>query len=101
MDRIAVKSSNIKSIGWEDEVLQVEFLPHKEGEPGRAYEYVGVPYEKYRAFLNAESVGSHFATFIRANYEGHRIDSGKDVPKKEERHGEERKEEGKKAKRIS
>ena len=80
MDRIPVKSSNIKAIGWEPETkeLEVEFLPHKDGEPGRCYRYQNVEYEQYRDFLNAESVGHHFAVNIRACFEGRRIDSPKE-----------------------
>lgn len=97
------KSSNVASIGYDPdtEELRVAFKPHKEGEPGRVYSYASVPKDKYLAFLNAESVGSHFATFIRANYESHRIDSPK------ESHGEAKQEAAKqeakpkKAKRIS
>ena len=95
MDHIKVKSSNIESVAFDPstEELQVKFKPHKEGEPGRVYSYAAVPYDKYREFLNAESVGKHFQTFIRANYECHRIDTPK------ERHEE--KEAKAKAKKIS
>lgn len=78
MQRIPVKSSNIAAVGWEDDVLQVEFLSKKEGEPNRVYQYESVPYEKYRQFLNAPSVGSHFAAHIRNNYQSHRIDTPKE-----------------------
>jgi len=106
MDHIKVKSSNIDTIAYDPgtEEMQVTFKPHKEGEPGRAYSYAAVPYDKYREFLNAESVGSHFATFIRANYESHRIDLPKEKPSEENK--ETSQEEGKKGtkakpKRIS
>jgi KTSC domain len=97
MDHLKVKSSNIDSIGYDPatEEMEVRFLPHKDGEPGRAYSYAAVPYDKYREFLNAPSVGSHFAVHVRACYESHRIDAPK-----EKEHGE-GKETKKAKKRIS
>jgi hypothetical protein len=96
MQRIAVKSSNIASVGWQanesgdDGTLEVAFLSKKEDEPERVYVYANVPYGRYLAFLNAQSPGSFFATHVRANYESHRVDSDR----KEARHGKEEKQEG-------
>ncbi len=80
MERIPVKSSNIASIGWsaETETLEVEFKSKKEGEPTKLYQYANVPYDRYKAFLNAPSVGSHFAAHVRENYICHRIDHPKE-----------------------
>ena len=80
MEHIEVKSSNIKSVGYDpaSETLEVCFLSKKEGEAPRVYRYDAVPYEKYRQFLNAPSVGSHFAAHIRNNYQSHRIDTPKE-----------------------
>jgi hypothetical protein len=87
MDFIKVKSSNLDSIAYDPETqeLQVAFKPHKEGEPGRVYAYAAVPLDTYEAFLGAESVGSFFAIWIRANYECHRIDTPKEKPSEEEK----------------
>ena len=80
MEYIPVKSSNVASIGYDPatEELHVAFKPKKEGEEGRVYSYAGVPYDKYKQFLNAPSVGSHFAAHIRNNYQSHRIDTPKE-----------------------
>jgi KTSC domain len=99
VDRIKVQSSNIESVGWENETMVVEFKPKKEEEAGRLYQYEGVNYDTYRAFINAPSVGSHFHAHIRNNYQGHRIDTPK---KEEQRHGENKEgEEGTTRKTIS
>ena len=47
MDRIAVISSNVKSVGYDadDKALEVEFHPGKDGEP-RIYRYT--PVEQWR-----------------------------------------------------
>lgn len=78
MQRIAVKSSNIAAVGWEDDTLLVEFKSKKEGEPNRTYSYAHVPHDAFRQLLNAPSVGSYFATVIKPMYEGHRIDNPKE-----------------------
>ncbi|MGI5938045.1 KTSC domain-containing protein, partial [Methanoculleus thermophilus] len=56
MQRQAVESTNIKSVGYdpEDEVLEVEF------HSGGVYHYVGVPAEVYEGLLNARSKGRYF-----------------------------------------
>jgi KTSC domain len=72
MERISIKSSQIRSIGWSQNpteppegkgTLEVEFTS------SAVYDYADVPYLVYRTFLAAESKGKYFATFIRANYE--------------------------------
>jgi len=100
MERIAVKSSNIAAIGFDPatETMEVEFIPHKD-RPAAVHQYAGVPYDEYRKFLNAPSVGIHFHEHIKARYPSHRVDS--DPPKKEKpRHGEEESKEASR-KRIS
>lgn len=59
MERILVESSNVKSVGYEDEVLQVEF--HRSG----VYEYYGVPQDVYQRLLKAESVGKFINTCVK------------------------------------
>jgi hypothetical protein len=59
VDRTAVNSSNIRSIGWEDGELEVEF------NNGRTYVYEKVPEATFRALIAAESVGSYFDANVR------------------------------------
>lgn len=66
MNMTPVVSSNINAIGYDPDTneLRVEFSN------GRAYRYPGVPADAYQALMAAESVGSHFASIIRPNYQG-------------------------------
>lgn len=50
MDRQPVQSSNVKSVGYEDGVLEVEFK-------GGLYRYSEVPRSLFDELLDAESVG--------------------------------------------
>jgi len=62
MNRYSVKSSNIRSIGYdpENEVLEVEF------HYGNAvYQYFNVSESKYKALMKAMSKGIYFNTFIK------------------------------------
>ena len=64
MQRQAVESTNIKSVGYdpEDEILEVEF------HSGGVYHYVGVPPAVYEGLLAARSTGRYFGDFIRLRY---------------------------------
>ena len=59
-----VTSSNIQSIGYDDEVksLYVTF------KGGKTYEYENVPASVYDELSEAESVGKYFNQFIKNNY---------------------------------
>lgn len=59
MVRQPVDSSNIRSVGWENGTLEVEF------NSGRVYEYPGVTEAEYREFMGAPSKGAYFAANIR------------------------------------
>ena len=61
MERIAVSSSNIASIGYDDSqmILEVEFLN------GGVYQYFDVPHETYDGFINAGSHGQFLWAYIR------------------------------------
>lgn len=85
MQRIEVKSSNIKAIGYDPatETLEVEFKAKREEEPTKLYQYANVPYDRYKAFLNAPSVGSHFAAHVRDSYICHRVDHPKEKKSEE------------------
>lgn len=64
MDRIAVSSSNIRSIGYEASSLTLEV----EFKSGSVYQYIGVPQNEYEALLNASSVGRHLNSNIKERY---------------------------------
>ncbi|MGE6126507.1 KTSC domain-containing protein [Aeromonas rivipollensis] len=69
MERIAVNSSNLASVGYENNslTLEVEFLH------GGTYQYYGVTEDVYTALMNADSVGSFFSRNIRNNYPTQKI----------------------------
>ncbi len=60
----SVKSSNIKTIGYNQEhkLVRVEF------NNGGIYDYKEVPQEIFEEFKKSESVGSYFSKNIRNNY---------------------------------
>ncbi|MFC1696873.1 KTSC domain-containing protein [Nanoarchaeota archaeon] len=64
MERTNVNSSNIKSIGYDEQngILEIEFLS------GGIYQYSKVSKETYNALMNASSKGKFFATFIKDKY---------------------------------
>ena len=62
IELIAVNSSAIRAIGWAGGVLRVVFVS------GRAYDFPGVPFSVYVAFMNATSKGGFYNTFIRGRY---------------------------------
>jgi len=64
MQTTPVKSSNIKSIGYEPETetLEVEFLN------GGIYQYDNVPLTIYEGLMNASSHGKYFWQHIRDRY---------------------------------
>lgn len=66
MNRTAVTSSQIKSIGWEDNVLEIEFISHsKDGRLPSIYQYANVTTEDHANLIGAESIGRHFGAFIK------------------------------------
>jgi hypothetical protein len=65
MTRQPVKSSNIKAVGWEDSVLEVEY------HAGRIYTYRNVPKEVHDDFMKATSPGKFLHSHIIGRYEGH------------------------------
>lgn len=64
MEHKKVESSTIRVIGYdaEQQLMEITF------NSSATYRYTGVPKEVADAFLAADSKGSHFAIFIRANY---------------------------------
>jgi len=64
MKRVEVKSSTIKSIGYDEatQTLEVQFLTES------VYQYNKVPKTVYEKLMKAESIGSFFARFIKHSY---------------------------------
>ena len=52
MQRHIVSSSRIRSVGWENDTLEIEF--HN----GAVYQYYNVTLSEYQNFINASSLGS-------------------------------------------
>lgn len=67
MNRIPVISSNVKSIGFEDGVLEVEF------HHGNVYQYMGVPEHVYNDFMNSDSKGRFVHKHLKDRYTTIRI----------------------------
>lgn len=71
MERTAVKSTSIKSVGHDPatNTLEVEFSS------GKVYRYANVPAEKHAELLAAESIGKHFGKSIRPNHTAVAVES--------------------------
>lgn len=67
MNRHSVSSSDIRSVGYENNTLEIEF------NRGGIYQYHGVPYDRYSDLINAGSVGKYFHNFIKPFYHGIKI----------------------------
>lgn len=69
MNRAPVRSSNIRSIGYDpdDRILEVEFRS------GGIYQYSVVPESVYQGFMRASSKGSYFQNRIRDRYPTRRV----------------------------
>lgn len=65
MERQAVSSSNLASVGYEEhsETLEVEFLKN-----GKVYQYYNVPTFMHERLMSAPSVGTFFNAEIRDSY---------------------------------
>jgi len=69
-----VISSNIKSIGYDEEtrIMEVEF------HSGGIYQYKNVGKEVFTSFMESESKGSYFHQYVKGTFQCERID---EVPK--------------------
>ncbi|PIU62482.1 KTSC domain-containing protein [archaeon CG07_land_8_20_14_0_80_38_8] len=69
MNRKNVTSSNIRSIGYDEQakVLEVEFIS------GAVYQYTGVSLIIFNGLMNAGSHGTYFHNFIRDKFHNIRI----------------------------
>jgi hypothetical protein len=66
MQRRPVSSSNVASMGWDDETLEVEFVS------GHIYQYHEVPESVYSNLLGAESIGKSLHE-IKGRYQSTRL----------------------------
>lgn len=67
MQRTPVQSSTLQSVGYENNVLEIQFLS------GGVYQYFDVPEHVYQALLAASSKGSFFSQAIRGVYRYARV----------------------------
>lgn len=67
MNRNFVNSSDIRSVGYENNALEIEF------NRGGIYQYHGVPQERYYSLISAGSCGRYFHSFIKPFYPGIKI----------------------------
>lgn len=65
--KIRVNSSNIKTVDWDKNMLDVEF--HK----GTHYRYFNVPIDVFKSLINAQSVGKYFNSNISKHYNFERV----------------------------
>jgi len=65
MDRISVRSSNIRSVGFEASSLTLEV----EFNSGSVYQYLNVPESEYEGLMNAASKGRYLNRNIKGRYE--------------------------------
>ncbi len=63
MQREHVRSSNIRSVGYDGGTLEIEF--HESG----VYQYSHVPEQLYRGLMNASSKGTYFHDHIRDRFD--------------------------------
>ncbi|MEK6591569.1 MAG: KTSC domain-containing protein [Pseudomonadota bacterium] len=62
MNMVPVASSNIAAVGWEGNILAVEFTS------GQTYRYTGVSRALFDRMMSAPSKGAFFQQFIRGKY---------------------------------
>lgn len=69
MDRIPVSSSDLKSVGYdqENQILEVEF------HSGGIYQYFNVPQRVYQALMEASSHGKYFHRNVKDHYRYEKI----------------------------
>ena len=63
MRRRPVNSSSVRSVGWSDGTLELEYVN------GYIYQYFDVPQPKYAALLAAVSIGAYVNNHIKPYYE--------------------------------
>ena len=85
MERTQIKSSLLKSIGYDafTKVFEVEFLARQSEPMRRVYQYENVPATVAQECFEAKSVGSFFLTRIKPNYKCKRIEEKNEEHKEE------------------
>ena len=68
MQRTQVTSSDIASIGYEGNVLEIKFHSGKS-----VYQYFQVPEQEYNELMNAQSHGKYFNQNIKNKYQYEKI----------------------------
>ena len=63
MKRVAVKSTNITSVGYDKKTKTLEVELNE-----RVYQYFDVPEKIYKEFLKSPSLGKYFAASIKNSY---------------------------------
>ena len=58
----AIDSSAISAVGYEEQILRLAYRN------GRVYDYLDVPQEEFRRFMESESRGEYVNKVIKPNY---------------------------------
>jgi len=80
MNRTEVKSSQVKSVGYdaEKQILEIEFLNRKEPDKsGPIYHYTSFSPTDWTEFRKQESIGAYLNRYIKPNFPCYRVP---DVP---------------------
>jgi KTSC domain len=64
VNRVSVSSSNIDSVGYDEDSMTLEVAFHN----GGVYQYFDVPEQEYLNLINAGSVGGYLASSIKGKY---------------------------------
>ena len=74
MQRQNVESSNLHSVGWNDNVLEVAFKDFKTGNVRAVWQYLNVPKHVFDDLLTAPSVGKWFNEHVKSVFESHKAE---------------------------
>ncbi len=69
MKRILVTSSNLKAVGYESEIMEVEFLN------GNVYEYSEIPKKLHEGLIAAPSQGKYYNQYIKGQFPSKKLES--------------------------
>lgn len=67
MNRVEVESSNVKSVGYSNGVIEVEF------KNGTVYRYYRAPKKRFKKMLDASSCGKFLNKKIKGRYRYERV----------------------------
>jgi len=69
MERIPIRSTNLRSVGYDstNQILEIEFID------GGIYQYRGVPHSVYNALMTAVSHGEYFHAYIKDVFRFYKI----------------------------